>query len=98
MAFAKGQSGNPGGRPKVDAEIRELARQHCVSAIERLVLAMANEDDRIAITAASALLDRGIGKPAQAVTVSGDSDNPRQAKVLVEFVRSTAEGAVSSDT
>jgi hypothetical protein len=26
--FQKGQAGNPGGRPKVLAEVEELARQH----------------------------------------------------------------------
>ena len=99
MAFQKGQSGNPGGRPKFDAEIRALAQQHCTAAIERLVLAMKNEDDRIATAAASAILDRGIGKPAQAVTVAGDAANPLQARVLVELVRNTnAEGSVSGET
>ena len=28
--FAKGQSGNPGGRPKEDRHIRELARERTV--------------------------------------------------------------------
>lgn len=35
-----GQSGNPGGRPKVAAEIRDLARDHGAKAIERLVALM----------------------------------------------------------
>ena len=32
--FKPGQSGNPGGRPKGFAEVRELAREHTVAAIE----------------------------------------------------------------
>jgi Family of unknown function (DUF5681) len=32
--FQKGRSGNPGGRPKVVAEVKELARQHTGKAIE----------------------------------------------------------------
>ena len=30
--FQKGQSGNPGGRPKVAAEVKELARVHTAEA------------------------------------------------------------------
>jgi hypothetical protein len=35
--FRKGQSGNPGGRPRVEGEIRELARQHTGTALRTLV-------------------------------------------------------------
>ena len=35
--FQKGRSGNPGGRPKVVAEVKELARKHTGKAIETLV-------------------------------------------------------------
>ena len=42
MPFEKGQSGNPGGRPKVVAEIKELARAHTGEAIKTLVSIMTN--------------------------------------------------------
>ena len=32
--FQKGKSGNPGGRPRVVAEVRELARAHTAEAIQ----------------------------------------------------------------
>ena len=34
--FQKGQSGNPGGRPKVVAEVRELAQEQTEKAISTL--------------------------------------------------------------
>ena len=40
--FQKGRSGNPGGRPKVVAEVKELARKHTGKAIETLVSIMDN--------------------------------------------------------
>ena len=76
MPFKKGQSGNPGGRPKEDGEIRELARQHGPVAIAKLVEHMNAEDARLSQSAAIALLDRGFGKPAQSLNVGGQEDNP----------------------
>ena len=67
MAFQKGQSGNPGGRPKVAEAVRKLAQDHGQEAIERLVALMRGEDARVAQAAAGALLDRGFGKPAQTI-------------------------------
>jgi hypothetical protein len=32
-----GHSGNPGGRPRVEGEIRELARQHTELALRTLI-------------------------------------------------------------
>jgi hypothetical protein len=72
-----GQSGNPNGRSKVAAEVRALARQHCPEAIDTLVRLMRESDDeRVRLSAAESLLDRGVGKPAQAVEVSGPDGEP----------------------
>ncbi|ADE38432.1 DUF5681 domain-containing protein [Candidatus Puniceispirillum marinum] len=61
--FAPGQSGNPGGRPKDEHRVAELARSYTVEAIDTLVELMRDgKDERVRGTAAQALLDRGWGK------------------------------------
>jgi hypothetical protein len=71
MTFKKGQSGNPAGRRKEDGDLRELVRKHTSKAIERLVYWMNSDEPKASVSAASILLDRGWGKPAQAVEISG---------------------------
>jgi hypothetical protein len=78
--FKKGQSGNPGGRAKGIAEMQELARTHTPAAIEALVVSLANAQTRV--HAAVALLDRGWGKPAQAITGADGG----KLKVLIEVI------------
>jgi len=69
--FAPGQSGNPGGRPKDEHRVAELARSYTLEAIDTLVeLMREGNDERIRGTAAQALLDRGWGK-AKVEVVAG---------------------------
>ncbi|MDR3439869.1 DUF5681 domain-containing protein [Telmatospirillum sp.] len=74
--FQPGQSGNPGGRPKVIAEIRKLAQEHAPEAIKTLVDICTNPKASSAarVAAANSLLDRGFGKPVQPIVGDDDSD------------------------
>lgn len=70
-SFKPGQSGNPGGRPKIAEEVKELARTYTMEAITRLAEWMRSDNPKASVSACNALLDRGFGKPAQAIEHSG---------------------------
>jgi hypothetical protein len=82
-SFRPGTSGNPGGRPKtprtiearrIVADVKALARECAPEAIETLKAIMmdAKTPPAARISAAQTLLDRGYGRPTQAVDVSGE--------------------------
>jgi hypothetical protein len=79
MAFQKGQSGNPGGRPKEAAEVKALAREYGAEAIEKLVTLLRGDDARVAKAAADSLLDRGFGKPGQSIDLVAEVNATVQA-------------------
>lgn len=89
MPFKPGQSGNPAGRKaKTDAEreVEALARKHGRSAIKRLSEWMKSDNAKASVSAATALLDRGYGKPKQAIIGGGENDPPIRAVTRIELV------------
>jgi hypothetical protein len=73
--FAPGCSGNAGGRPKGEENVRDLARSHTGLAVATLVaIAESGKQESARVAAAAALLDRGWGRPTQ--PLSGDEDAP----------------------
>jgi hypothetical protein len=56
-------SPNPSGRPAIASEVRSLAREHGATAIQRLADLMHSQNERAAIAACIALLERGYGRP-----------------------------------
>jgi hypothetical protein len=83
--FAPGQSGNPGGRPKDEHRVGELARSYTLEAIETLVDLMRHgRDERVRGTAAQALLDRGWGKAKVEVVSNGEGGYLELLRVVNE--------------
>ena len=73
-----GHSLNPQGRPTLPAEVRSVLQAGSQRAAEKLVELVESSDPRVAAAAATAVLDRLFGRPAQAVDA-----NIRQEQVDV---------------
>ncbi len=70
----RGKSGNPGGRPRVIAELRNLARHYAPAAIEELArLALKAKSETVRVSAIRELFDRGFGKPTQFVAADNEA-------------------------
>ena len=82
--WVKGQSGNPGGRPKgLATSIREKYGEDgatLIAQLHRVAFSRSRKmSTRDRLTAIEMLLDRGWGKAAQ--VIAGDADNPLALKV-----------------
>lgn len=65
--FAKGQSGNPGGRPKQSEWLTLKCQEMTTDILERLVMIVKAGEDKDAVPAAKVLLGYGWGQPKQSV-------------------------------
>jgi HEAT repeat protein len=92
MAFQPGQSGNPGGRPKGEAKVRDAARAQTDAAIGVLVAALEDEDARVRLKAAEVLLDRGWGKPSQTVDIGNADGQPFKTERVERVIVDPKEG------
>jgi hypothetical protein len=108
LGFKPGQSGNPAGRPPLIDDIHALARQHAPEAIAGLVEFMRQRKDKgLAMSAMIALLDRGFGRPPQAVyaQIGGTSEpisfeivwGPAKTNTPPEDAAPTIEGTANGD-
>ena len=93
--FLLGHSGNPGGRPKDEYKVAELARSYTEEAVETLVdLMRHSRDDRVRGTASQALLDRGWGKAKVEVAASGGQSYIEALQAAAEVIKLRSDNAV----
>jgi hypothetical protein len=87
MTWEKGQSGNPKGRPTGYGGVRDLARAHTSEAVQTLVTIMNDSGaaSSARTSAASAILDRGWGKPEQSIVPAEKHES------YIGFLRQIAE-------
>lgn len=84
MPFVKGQSGNPGGKPKELKDVVLKARALTPLALRELK-AILNDPEAGAqakIQASSVIMDRAWGRPSQAVQHTGEDGAP--IRVILE--------------
>ena len=96
--WAKGVSGNPGGRPKLSPEVRDLARAHTEAAVATLAEVLNDNDAPHAarVAAASTILDRGWGKAPQHLTVAKSPLSDVDAATLAALAEALTAGTRST--
>ena len=67
--YAKGVSGNPGGRAAMPAHIKEMLGRLTPRAVEIMRDTLESEDEKLRFMAAQEILNRSLGKPQQAVAL-----------------------------
>lgn len=81
--FASGRSGNPGGRPRVLADVQALAREHTGAAIATLaeIATDPKAPSAARVAAANALLDRAWGRSTTSLTIHQEAEGPSPAEM-----------------
>lgn len=76
--FEKGKTGNPGGRPKIPDDIKQAFKDLTPAALKTLQEIINNPEAKDAdrIRACEIALDRGWGKPVQAVDMETRIEKP----------------------
>ena len=101
-AFKKGQSGNPGGRPRKSKVIRSVAERNMEKAFGKIVQLIDSKDDRVAIAACNAILDRALGKPLRTAEITAKHDiaahQSEPVSETADWIRSILDQSESDPT
>jgi hypothetical protein len=83
--FKKGASGNPGGRPKVPEEFKEIAKKNSIPALHKVIeiLQSPDSENKDKLRAAEIIMDRAWGKAKQELEVGNIEDRPFEVTIKV---------------
>ena len=74
-----GAGRKPGAVAKAKRDLADMAKGYAPEALKTLAtIMMKGENEAARVSAANSILDRGYGKPFQAVRLSGPNDGPIQ--------------------
>lgn len=82
MPWVKGQSGNPGGKKKTPADVKEALAAACPRAVETLISLLDDKASAVRLRAAIEVLNRHLGPPAAPVVVAPVEDQRRRLVVV----------------
>ena len=96
--FKPGQSGNPSGRPKQNPDAVAILKAAVPDAVRRLVALSQSDNEKIALQAATAILDRVWGKPMQAQEIRMEASMDLRSEVRAALLeRARAAGCNPTD-
>lgn len=94
--FQKGQSGNPGGRPKLPPGVMTRAEAVAAlaalvpAAIEAIAASLKSDDEKVRMRAAELVLERHLGKIAEAQPAANDEGKVDTVDFVPAVVTTTA--------
>jgi len=91
--FEPGKSGNPGGRPRILADVQEAARKYTAEAMDTLATIMRDDKAPPAtrVAAANSLLDRGWGRAPASVSLTHETAEATSERIVQEFAAAARE-------
>lgn len=76
--FKAGQSGNPGGKSKLELEVRRMAREWSPEVMAKMIdICLTTDDERVAVVAGEKILERAYGKARE--LQPGEGEDPALA-------------------
>lgn len=88
---------NPGGRPKMDPEVKRILEAATPDAARRLVELLQSKDEKVSLAAIDQIFNRVYGRPVQQVDAEVRTTNVQQAhlQILLEL-QAKRDGAMKT--